>query len=226
LIGLLLFVVLGLAATLQLRSEKTPTPGAAETDSSAAATNDSEAVETASPVPVTDVLGNDSESQGEQQVVDEQASVEVEQGRRQRGSEDTSAAEGSSDRRERRRKNADSGGRSDDSEEESAGSGKPVSLLIAHRPITAARVGSSELVTVNLDAPSSTRVVLHSGPAGGPYKKARLKAKSGGRWEGWIDFKGTSVGSDFHYWVVASHPRASSNATSASRSSPHRVAIQ
>jgi len=101
-----------------------------------------------------------------------------------------------------------------------------VSVSIVHSPLRSARMGSSELLTVRMDAPRSAKVVLHSGPAGGPYKKTRLKAKSGGRWEGWIDFRGTSVGQDFNYWLVATHPRAASSDTSASRSSPHRVEIQ
>jgi hypothetical protein len=105
-------------------------------------------------------------------------------------------------------------------------SGSPVRLSIVHNPIRSARMGSSELVTVRMDAPRSSRVVLHAGPAGGPYKKTRLKAKSGGRWEGWIDFRGTSVGEEFHYWLVASHPRASASDSAGSRSAPNRVEIE
>jgi hypothetical protein len=104
--------------------------------------------------------------------------------------------------------------------------GGPVSLSISHSPVRSARIGSSELVTVRMDAPRSAKVVLHSGPSGGPYRRTRLKAKSGGRWEGWIDFRGTSVGEDFHYWLVATHPRASAPARSGSSSAPHRVSIQ
>ena len=106
-------------------------------------------------------------------------------------------------------------------------SGSPVRLAIIHSPIRSARMGSSELMTVRMtDAPRSSRVVLHAGPRGGPYKKSRLKAKSGGRWEGWIDFRGTSEGGEFHYWLVASHPRAPASATSGSRSAPNRVEIE
>jgi hypothetical protein len=152
---------------------------------------------------------------------------------RERGDPDTSSdtrASESSEERVRRRREASERRRLREAREnrgkvESESSG-PVSLSIVHSPLRSARMGSSELLTVRMDAPRSAKVVLHSGPAGGPYKKTRLKAKSGGRWEGWVDFRGTSVGQDFHYWLVATHPRAASSATSGSRSSPYRVEIQ
>jgi hypothetical protein len=150
----------------------------------------------------------------------------------ERGALDTSDARAteSRDERSRRRREASERrqlreGRENRRQVESEAAG-PVSLSIVHSPLRSARMGSSELLTVRMDAPRSAKVVLHSGPAGGPYKKTRLKAKSGGRWEGWIDFRGTSVGQDFNYWLVATHPRAASPDTSASRSSPHRVEIQ
>jgi len=147
--------------------------------------------------------------------------------RAQRGSDaerDTSRDSSSERRRQEKVKREAAVGTStsrDRSEE-----GPPVSLSITHSPLTSARMGSSELITVRMSAPRSTKVVLHSGPAGGPIKRTRLKAKSGGRWEGWIDFKGTSVGDDFSYWLVATHPRANASAKSGSRSAPHRVSIQ
>jgi hypothetical protein len=151
----------------------------------------------------------------------------VASGRAQRGSdiqEPEMTPDSSSDSRDRERgeRAASVRDRSRDRSED----GPPVSLSITHSPLVSARMGSSELITVRLSAPRSTKVVLHSGPAGGPIKRTRLKAKSGGRWEGWIDFRGTSVGDSFSYWLVATHPRASAPARSGSRSAPHRVAIQ
>jgi len=146
------------------------------------------------------------------------------------GAESEGASTVLDEERQRRRREAREQRRSRELTEASAvperESGAPVSLSLSHSPLRSARVGSSELVTARMDAPRSSKVVLHSGPAGGPYKKSRLKAKSGGRWEGWIDFRGVSAGENFHYWLVATHPRASSAAQSGSRSAPHQVALQ
>ena len=109
---------------------------------------------------------------------------------------------------------------------ETSSSGPPLELALRHKPITKARVGSSELVSVRMDAPRSAKVTLSAGPVGGPFKRSRLKAKSGGRWEGWIDFRGVSAGDEFQYWVTATHPRATNTATSGSRATPHRVVIE
>ena len=129
----------------------------------------------------------------------------------------------SSDRRERRRPAPVP--LMKESAPETSSSGPPIDLVLRHKPITKARVGSSELVSVRMDAPRSAKVTLTAGPAGGPFKRSRLKAKSGGRWEGWIDFRGVSAGDEFRYWVTATHPRATSTATSGSRATPHRVVI-
>ena len=147
--------------------------------------------------------------------------------RAQRGSdtEGETSRDSSSDRRRQEKVKSEGAGRTSTSRDRSE-DGPPVSLSMTHSPLRSARMGSSELITVRMSAPRSTKVVLHSGPAGGPIKRTRLKAKSGGRWEGWIDFKGTSVGDDFSYWLVATHPRATTSAKSGSRSAPHRVSIQ
>ena len=112
--------------------------------------------------------------------------------RRQRGSgapalENSSTSEDgsgvvSSDRPERRRPTPALF--AEEAEAETSSSGPSIELALRHKPITKARVGSSELVSVRMDAPRSAKVTLSAGPVGGPFKRSRLKAKSGGRWEG------------------------------------------
>jgi len=100
-----------------------------------------------------------------------------------------------------------------------------VDLEITHRAIAAGDAGASDLVSVRLSGPPDSRVVLFSGPPGGPYGQSALRGKSGGRWEGWITFAGSS-GGRFEYWIVASHPAADRDVTSGSRSSPHVVELR
>ncbi|MEE2830693.1 MAG: protein kinase [Myxococcota bacterium] len=100
-----------------------------------------------------------------------------------------------------------------------------VELQLTHRPIREARPGASALVSVTLAGPRKSKVVLHYGPAGGPYRKKALRAKSGKRWEGWMDSDLPS-GATLEYWVVGSHPAAKDSVRSGSRSSPHRVSIR
>ena len=100
-----------------------------------------------------------------------------------------------------------------------------VTLAIDHRPIAAGDAGASDLLSVRLDGPPDSAVVLFSGPAGGPYSQSALRGKPGGRWEGWITFAGTP-GGRFEYWVVAEHSAAERSASSGSRSAPHVVELR
>lgn len=124
------------------------------------------------------------------------------------------------ERLERERREAAEAG-----EDEDEGGG-PVSLSLKHSPLRSARAGASELITVRLEGPRSSKVVVHHGLPGGSHKRMTLRAKSGGRWEGWLDLRGLESGGEYSYWVVATHPRAASSATSGSRSSPHRIRLQ
>ena len=100
-----------------------------------------------------------------------------------------------------------------------------VSLDLAHRPVTAGDSGASDLVLARVDGPADTRVVLHAGPAGGPFQQTTLKARGSGRWETWLKFSVPS-GSRMEYWITASHPAADGDASSASRSAPHVVDVR
>jgi len=100
----------------------------------------------------------------------------------------------------------------------------PVTLSLKHRPVAAGSAGASELVSVRVDGPPDTEVVLHFGPPGGPHEQRALGAKSGGRWEGWLPLPAAGVG--LEYWIVARHPRASSVAGSGSSGAPHTVQVR
>ncbi len=109
---------------------------------------------------------------------------------------------------------------------------EPVSVLesdvplgLSHSPRTAGTAGSSDLITTRVQGPPGLRVVLHSGPAGGPYEQVTLKARSGGRWEGWLDYD-VPAGQVIEYWIVASHPSVTSQESSGSRSNPHQVVVE
>ena len=101
-----------------------------------------------------------------------------------------------------------------------------VSLEVSHRPITSGASGASDLVSVRIPgAPTSTSVTLHSGPAGGPFRTAKLRGKSGGRWEGWLSFDAAS-GEQMEYWIVATHPAADGPASAGSSSRPFVVQVK
>ncbi len=85
--------------------------------------------------------------------------------------------------------------------------------------------GASTLVSAKCNGPRSTSVVLYSGPEGGPYSSTTLKARGGGRWEGWLQFGG-AAGDTLEYWIEAEHPRADATGRSGSRSNPHRVPLK
>jgi serine/threonine-protein kinase len=100
-----------------------------------------------------------------------------------------------------------------------------VDLSISHRPVAAGASGSSDLVSVRVEGPPDTEVVLWSGPRGGPHTPSALRPKSGGRWEGWLRFD-APAGGEIEYWIVASHPAARGPATSGSSEAPHRVGVR
>ena len=100
----------------------------------------------------------------------------------------------------------------------------PVTLAVRHRPVASGAAGASELVSVRVDGPADTEVVLHFGPPGGPHQSRALGAKSGGRWEGWLPLP--ADGSGLEYWVSARHPAAPSAAGSGSAGAPHKVDVQ
>lgn len=101
----------------------------------------------------------------------------------------------------------------------------PVTLGVKHRPLKKGQAGSSDLLSVRIDGPDGTTVTLHHGPTGGPYQQLPLRAKSGGRFEEWLNFPSTP-GLTLEYWVVATHPAAAASASSGSRSNPHRLALE
>jgi hypothetical protein len=100
-----------------------------------------------------------------------------------------------------------------------------VTLTLTHRPVTVGDAGASDLVLARLEGPRDTRVVLHSGPAGGPYRQTTMRARGSGRWESWLEFE-VPAGSRIEYWISASHPAADVEAGAGSRSSPFVVEIR
>ena len=101
----------------------------------------------------------------------------------------------------------------------------PVVLRLKHRPLKKGQAGSSDLVSVRVDGPKGVTVSLHHGPMGGPHSELRLRAKSGGRFEEWLNFPSTP-GSTLEYWVVAEHPSAERPSLSGSRVNPHRLVLE
>jgi hypothetical protein len=101
----------------------------------------------------------------------------------------------------------------------------PFTLTLTHRAARNGAAGASTLVSVKANGPRSTSVVLYSGREGGPYGSTSLKARGGGRWEGWLKFEGAS-GDTIEYWIEADHPRADNTGRSGSRSEPHRIPLK
>ena len=101
----------------------------------------------------------------------------------------------------------------------------PFTLTVSHRAVRRGAAGASTLVSAKVNGPRSTAVVLRSGPEDGPYSSTTLKARGGGRWEGWLQFGG-APGDTIEYWIEADHPRADNTGRSGSRSDPHRIPLK
>ncbi len=101
----------------------------------------------------------------------------------------------------------------------------PFTFTVDHRPVRAGAAGASTLVSVKLNGPRSSTVVLHSGPAGGPYSTTTLKPRGGGRWEGWLQFAG-EPGDTLEYWIEATHPQADAPGRAGSRSDPYKIPLK
>ena len=67
--------------------------------------------------------------------------------------------------------------------------------------------------------PSDAVVLLSFGPPGGPTSEKSLKAKRGGRWEGWLPIPTTGA---VVYDLTVRHPRASGPV----RLGPYEVKVQ
>lgn len=103
---------------------------------------------------------------------------------------------------------------------------RSVSLSVSHRPLTSGSSGASDLVSVRIEgAPRDTAVTLHFGPADGPHRTTKLRARSGGRWEGWLSFD-AAAGEQIEYWIVATHPAADGPASAGSSSQPFVVQVK
>ena len=101
----------------------------------------------------------------------------------------------------------------------------PVTLTVSHRPLSKGQAGSSGLISARVQGPAGIQVVLHYGPSGGPHSQLSLRAKSGGRFEEWLNFP-PSPGASLEYWLVATHPAAPSSAASGSAGNPHRLVLE
>jgi hypothetical protein len=102
----------------------------------------------------------------------------------------------------------------------------PRRLAIQHSPVARAVVGVAMPISVQVEGPADTVVVVHYGPkGGGPYTKLTLKARGNGRWEGSVPVDAASAGG-LEYWIVATHDDADPRLVmSGSRFTPHGVAV-
>lgn len=98
----------------------------------------------------------------------------------------------------------------------------PGPLVIHHVPLKKGRAGASDLLGARVDGGGTIEVIVHSGPAGGPFRPQALKAKQGGRFEGWLRFD-VPAGTELHYWLEAR--RGSEVITEGSKSAPLVVPV-